>query len=118
MSLKDVFGKWKKAKSKKPEQQKDLNYNQQTCLSGNLEKDKQTIFTGLGGSIDIIRREILVGDRKATIIYIEGIVNADLIEHEIIRKIQQLDFFLRLNHHWSIFLRRYSLTATQLLSPR
>lgn len=96
MTLKDVFDKWKKGK-KNNQQQIIESTNKQTNLTGDLVTDEVIIFQELGGSIDINRRKILVSQKKAVLIYIDGIVDTDLINQEIISNLQRVRGFPNLN---------------------
>ncbi|CCO07311.1 spore germination protein [Desulforamulus hydrothermalis] len=88
MSLKNVFGKWKKPK--KTQQAKIINRaDRGDTLSGRLAEDEDTVFQGLGGSVDIVRRKVLVAGTPAVLIYIEGIVDTDVIQKEVLAKLQQ-----------------------------
>ncbi|MEG6512327.1 spore germination protein [Desulforamulus ruminis] len=83
-----MFGKWK-----------GNNHNQQSViagaekgirLTGNLDKDRQTIYEGLGGSVDIICTRVLIGSRAAILIYIDGIVDVKIIRQDVLSKLQQV----------------------------
>ncbi|MFZ5643414.1 MAG: spore germination protein [Bacillota bacterium] len=92
MSLKDIFGKWKKTKKDPQDIVIDSAVHQGT-LTGDLEKDRQAIYNGLGAGVDIMLRRILIGQKKAALIYIDGIVDSDLINREIINQLQELQEF-------------------------
>lgn len=88
MTLKNVFAKWKKY-AKKNRQFPETSQEEKEVLTGHLDRDEQTIYQGLGGSIDIIRRKILVYRTPAILIYIDGIVDIDVIHREVINRLQQ-----------------------------
>ena len=92
MLLKNIFGKWSRTKNEK-QNQIIKSAKHQTTLTGDLEKDHQVLFHGLGGSVDIVQRKILIGKKQAFLIYIEGIVDIDLINKEILSRLQRLQEF-------------------------
>lgn len=84
--MKDLFGKWK---NRKPKGQEQIlkTAEQGTQLTGSLTQDENTVFAGLGGSADIIKRRIMLGNVPAVLIYIEGIVEENVIHRDILAKI-------------------------------
>ncbi|ABO51169.1 GerA spore germination protein [Desulforamulus reducens MI-1] len=89
MTLKNIFGKWKRAKNL-IQQQILTGAEEGDGLSGNLNKDEQVIFQGLSGSSDIIRRRILIGSTPAVLIYIEGIIDNDVIHKDVLNRLQRV----------------------------
>ena len=82
MSLKDIFGKLKRGKNKN-QSAYISSVKKNIFLTGDIEIDVETIYRGLGGSTDIMRRKITIGTIPATLVYINGIVNIDVINRQI-----------------------------------
>ena len=88
--MKDVFGKWKNGKHKKREQIVPTA-EQGAHLTGSLIQDETTVFLGLGGSADIVKRRILLGNVPAVLIYIDGIVDGTVIHQDILARVSLME---------------------------
>lgn len=84
--LKNIFGKWK---SRNHQNQNKIiaDADQGAHLTGNLDPDETTIFKGLGGSADIVKRRITLKNIPAVLIYIEGIVDELIIHRDILARV-------------------------------
>lgn len=90
MTLKDIFGKWKK-RHHRDHGQAVNQAEQGNKLTGNLSHDEQILFQGLGGGTDIIKRHLLVKNLAASLIYIEGIVADEIVYRDVLAKLQSLE---------------------------
>ena len=78
-------------------------------LTSNFDKNINTLSKALrvGKSFDIIERSIIIGDKKATMYYIDGFVKDDVME-----LIMSDFFFIRLRVFFSFFSSKNDITTS------